>query len=59
MSEPHRVREETIRPGEARYDTAEHQHHWIQGNNIWGELFAECLCGASAEWVEVTDAETD
>ena len=40
----------TVRPGEARYDTEGHEHHWIQGNNILGHPFAECLCGATAEW---------
>ena len=42
---------ETITPGEARYDTGDHEHHWFVGNNILGGPFAECLCGATA-WLK-------
>lgn len=50
------VRAETIRPGEARWGTDDHDHVWLEGNNVLGDRFAECLCGATAEWeVEVSD----
>lgn len=35
-------------PGEARFDTGDHIHSWQRGNNVLGNPFLECLCGASA-----------
>lgn len=47
------LRVTNIRPGEARFDTDDHQHRWTEGNAILGRRFAECVgCGASAEVVE-------
>jgi hypothetical protein len=36
-------------PGEARFDTDDHDHDWRDGNNIIGGPFLECLCGATAD----------
>ena len=42
----------TVWSGEARYDTDDHEHDWLEANNILGSPFAECLCGATARWVK-------
>jgi len=45
----------SVTPGEARFDTEDHEHTWFDANNILGAPFAECLCGATANYEGGTD----